>query len=53
MLQYLHGGHILGLDPLGGQIVAPPQEVEVLDIEAVDRDALVLDHLVVLDGDAR
>ena len=42
VLQHLHGGHIAGVDVVGGQTVAALQQVHLLHIELLDGLAVVL-----------
>ena len=43
VLQHLHGGDVGGVDVVGGQSVAPLQEVHVLHVEVLDAFAVELD----------
>lgn len=43
VLQDLHGGHVRGVDVVGGESVAALQQVHLLDVEFLDALAVVLD----------
>ena len=43
VFQHLHGGHIRGVDVVGGQSVAALQQVHVLHVEFLDGLAIELD----------
>ena len=43
VLQYLHGGHVGGVDVVGGESVTALQQVHLLDVEFLDALAVVLD----------
>ena len=47
VLQHLHGGHVGGVDVVGGQSVAALQQVHLLHVEFLDGLAVILDAAVV------